>query len=202
MRPDETIARGTMTNMKTVIITAIRICMTYCRKATRFPMGISPLATRMLAEPQDRDRREVEDGHQQRDHQREQPVDLERRRGEVAVGDVEALLLVRRPDEGPDDANAAQGLAGDLVDAVDLDLDELEQRQGARHQQPDDEGHDRQDHDQDRRQRDVLTEGHDDPADRQDRRDDHHVEADQDDHLDLLDVVGVAGDERRRSRTG
>ena len=33
--------------MKTAIITANRICMTYCRKAMRLPIGISPLSTRM-----------------------------------------------------------------------------------------------------------------------------------------------------------
>ena len=34
--------------MNTAIITANRICMTYCRNAMRLPIGISPLATRML----------------------------------------------------------------------------------------------------------------------------------------------------------
>ena len=150
------------------------------------------------AEPQDRDRRQVEDRHQQRDHHREHPVDPERGRGQVAVRDVEALLLVLRADERADDADAAERLAGDLVDAVDLDLHRLEERQRPGHERADDEGHDRQDHDQDARQRDVLAERHDDPADRQDRGDDHHVQAQQDDHLDLLDVVRVAGDERRR----
>ncbi len=41
-------ARGTIVNMNTAIITAIRICMTYCRKAMRLPIGISPLSTRRL----------------------------------------------------------------------------------------------------------------------------------------------------------
>ena len=34
--------------MNTAIITANRICMTYCRNAMRLPIGISPLETRML----------------------------------------------------------------------------------------------------------------------------------------------------------
>ncbi len=93
------------------------------------------------AEPQDRDRRQVEDGHQQRDHQREQPVDPQRRRGQVVVRDLEALLLVASPHEGPDDPDAAERLARDLVDPVDLDLHGLEQRQGAGHQQADDQRH-------------------------------------------------------------
>jgi len=48
IRVAETMARGTIVNMKTAIITAIRICMTYCRKAMRLPIGISPLSTRRL----------------------------------------------------------------------------------------------------------------------------------------------------------
>ena len=32
--------------MNTAIITANRICMTYCRNAMRLPIGISPLSTR------------------------------------------------------------------------------------------------------------------------------------------------------------
>ena len=102
------------------------------------------------AEPQDRDARQVEHRREQRDHDREHPVDLQGGRGQVAVGDVEALLLVARPDERPDDADAAEGLAGDLVDPVDLDLHRLEQGQRPVHQRADDDGHDRQDDDQDR----------------------------------------------------
>ena len=48
IRSADTTARGTMTNMNTAIITANRICMTYCRKAMRLPIGISPLSTRRL----------------------------------------------------------------------------------------------------------------------------------------------------------
>ena len=49
---------------------------------------------------------------------------------EVVVGDVEALLLVPRAVEGADDAHAAQHLARDLVDAVDLLLHRREERDG------------------------------------------------------------------------
>ena len=34
-------------NMNTAIITANRICMTYCRNAMRLPIGIAPLSTRI-----------------------------------------------------------------------------------------------------------------------------------------------------------
>ena len=47
---------------------------------------------------------------------------------QVAVGDVEALLLVPGPHEGADDADAGERLAHDLVDPVELDLDGPEQR--------------------------------------------------------------------------
>ena len=46
MRPPETTARGIMTSISTAVMTAMRICMMYCRKAMRLPMGISPLSTR------------------------------------------------------------------------------------------------------------------------------------------------------------
>ena len=88
------------------------------------------------AEPHDRDRRQVEDQHDRREHQGEQPGDPEGRVGQVPVGLVEAALLVLGPDEGADDPDAAEGLAHDLVDPVDLDLDRPEQRQGARQHQP------------------------------------------------------------------
>jgi hypothetical protein len=45
MRPPDTTARGTSTNMSTAVIIAKRICMMYCMKASRLPMGISPLST-------------------------------------------------------------------------------------------------------------------------------------------------------------
>ena len=48
------------------------------------------------------------------------------------LADVEPLLLVPRPDERADDADAGQRLAHDLVDPVDLDLHRPEQRDGAR----------------------------------------------------------------------
>ena len=150
-------------------------------------------------EPQDRDRRQVEDEHQDRDQQGEQPVHPDGRRRQFEVGDVEAGLLVLRANERPDDADARERLPRDLVDAVDADLEGAEERDRAREHHPDDQRHDRQDHDEDAGERDVLAEGHDHPADGHDRRQDHHVEAHQDDDLDLLDIVRVPGDERWRA---
>ena len=46
MRPAETAARGTSTNMMTAVMIAKRIWRMYWRKAVRLPIGISPLSTR------------------------------------------------------------------------------------------------------------------------------------------------------------
>ena len=67
IRPAETAARGTMTNMITAVMTANRICMMYCRNAVRLPIGMAPQSTRMRAEPDDRDREQVHDQHQRRE---------------------------------------------------------------------------------------------------------------------------------------
>ncbi len=40
IRPAETAARGTRTNMITAVMIANRICMRYCRNAVRLPIGI------------------------------------------------------------------------------------------------------------------------------------------------------------------
>ena len=135
----------------------------------RLPIGMSPLATRMLPNHRIATVDRLKMSISVREHQGEQALDSQRGRRQVAVGDVEPLLLVAGADEGADDPDPAERLAGDLVDPVDLDLHRLEQRQRAGHQEPDDEGHERQDDDEDPRQRDVLAEGHDDPADREDR---------------------------------
>ena len=103
-----------------------------------------------------------------------------------------------RAHEGADDAHAGQGLAHDLVDAVQLGLHRPEERDGAAHDEEDDDEHEGQDHDQEAGQGHVLAEGHDHAADARDRRQDHDREGHEDDHLDLLDVVRVAGDQRSR----
>ena len=64
-----------------------------------------------------------------RDHEREQPGDLELRVRQVDVGLVEAALLVVAAHERADHADARELLAHDLVHPVDLDLHRLEERQ-------------------------------------------------------------------------
>ena len=83
-----------MTSMSTAVMIDMRICMMYCRKAVRLPMGISPLSTRKAPRYRTATRlrfmMSMSAGH--RDG--EEPVERERRGHVVAVGVVEALLLV------------------------------------------------------------------------------------------------------------
>ena len=105
---------------------------------------------------------------------------------------------MRCPNERPDDADAGQGFAHDLVDPIELDLDGPEEWDRAAHDESDHGGHERQ-HDQEQAgQGDISAEGHDDPADDQDRGGDQDRQAHEDNELDLLDVVRVAGDEGGR----
>jgi hypothetical protein len=67
------------------------------------------------AEPDDRDRGEVEEQHDRRGHHGEQPGDLQGGHGEVVVGLGEAPLLVLGADEGADDPDAGEVLAQDAL---------------------------------------------------------------------------------------
>ena len=58
--------------------------------------------------------------------------------------------------ERPDDADARERLAHDLVDAVDLDLHRLEQRHRAHEHEADEHRHEREDDDEQRREGHVL----------------------------------------------
>ena len=51
IRPADTAARGTCTNMMTAVMIANRIWMMYWRNAVRLPIDISPLSTRKNARP-------------------------------------------------------------------------------------------------------------------------------------------------------
>lgn len=111
----------------------------------------------------------------------------------------EAFLLVAVLHEGADHPDAGDLLAQHPVDRVDLRLHAAELRSQPAHQQ-DDHGAEQRHHDQQQRgQRDVLVEGHQHAAEAHDRRGDHQVEAHQDQHLDLLHVVGGAGDQGGRA---
>ena len=129
IRPAETAPRGTRMNMKTAVRTANRIWARYCRNAVRLPIDSVAARRRAIAPNQmtatvERLKIAVIVGI----------VIANRRltRSEVSnrsrLAVVEALLLVPRPDERPDDAHAGQRLAHHLVDPVELDLHRPEQR--------------------------------------------------------------------------
>ena len=124
--------------------------------AVRLPIGIAPASTRMRPEPDHGDGGQVEDRRDDRERKGEQAVDAEAGVEQVDVRVVEALLLVPRPDEGPDDAHAGERLAHDLVDPVELDLHRPEQRDRPAHHEADHERHERQDDEEEARQGHVL----------------------------------------------
>ena len=118
------------------------------------------------------------------------------------VGLREALPLEGLPGERPDHPDAGQLLAQHPVDAVDQPLHAAEDRQHPRHDQV--VGHRQHRHadQQQPGQPGVLVDRHDDAADAHDRRGHQDGGGHLDQHLDLLDVVGGAGQQRRRAEPG
>ena len=137
MRPADTAARGTNTNRKTAISTENRICMRYCRKAVRFPIDIAPLSTRMapnhIVATVERLRIRVITGMVTANRR----LTRMRRVEQVEARLVEPAFLVFGPDERPDDPNAGERLAHDLVDPVELHLHRAEERDRPAHDQAD-----------------------------------------------------------------
>ncbi|MPM31102.1 hypothetical protein SDC9_77655 [bioreactor metagenome] len=151
------------------------------------------------AEPQHRDARHVEDEHHHREHAGHQPPDAQRGPGEVGVRGGEPLGLVRFADEGADHPDAGDLLAQHPVEDVDPLLHRLEERHHPAHQQADtDAEHEHGDDDQPGHVP-VAAQRHHHAADHGDRGTDDHDAGHQHQHLHLLDVVGVAGDQRRRA---
>ncbi|CAI7656743.1 unnamed protein product, partial [Penicillium discolor] len=147
------------------------------------------------AEPDDGDHGHVEDEHEQREEQHEQGADLAADDHDVGVRAAEALLLDALPDEGPHDPHARELLAHDAVHVVELALVAAEERDHP----ADDECREKEQHrdgdgDQPAQSR-VGLHGEDDAADREQRRGDEHGRAHHRQHLHLLHVVRVAGDE-------
>ena len=101
-------------------------------------------------------------------------------------------------DERPDHPDAGDLLAQDPVHPVDAGL---HQPEAGDHPGDDEADRQEQHRDADREQPgqpEVLAHRHQHAADHHDRRRDHHRAGHQHQHLHLLDVVGVAGDQRRR----
>ena len=107
IRPSETAARGMNTNMNTAMITANRICMRYCRKAVRLPIGIAPLSTRIapnhMTATVERLRIRVITGMVTANSRLTRRDVLNRSR----LASSKRSLLVLGPDEGADDPDAA-----------------------------------------------------------------------------------------------
>ena len=150
------------------------------------------------AEPKHADAGQVDqhvDGGEHRGHQAPGP---QRDVGEVLVGGGEATDLLRFAHEGPHHPDAGDLFPHDAVDLVDAVLHDPE---GGDHP-----GHDDAEHDgsrghadeEDGGQAHVLADGHDHAHDHRDGRRQSHRAGHDDEHLDLLDVVGDPGDERRR----
>ena len=150
----------------------------------------------MPSEPDDGHRREVHDEHEHRHDDREHASDLQRRVSEVAIRIRESGLLCPRSIECPHDANPREVLAQHEIDAVDLELHCLEQRDCPRHHDRDDSKHDGDDDEQEPGQLGILANRHDDRAHGSHGREHHHRQACHHKHLNLLNVVGVASDER------
>src|SRR6185312_8840980 len=150
----------------------------------------------VAAEPEHGGGGQVQDHPDEREHQHEELADADADIGQALIGGVEALGLIGLADERADHADAYDLLAQHAVDGVDALLHQAEQR----HEEPD---QDADDDDQERHgdpdqpgQPGVLAQGHDDAADAHDRRGHHEVQAHEHEHLDLLDIVGAARDQR------
>ena len=148
--------------------------------------------------PDDEDGHAVHDEHHEGAHDGHDAVGEQLRGVEIMVGLVESGLLVLLPGEGTDGHDAAEHLPGDQVDTVHQGLHDLEfgnddgsedahTGEEQRYGQDDDPAHSR-----------GGVEHHDDAAEGQDGGVEHHPQEHDDEHLDLRDVVGAAGDEGGR----
>ena len=154
------------------------------------------------AEPDERHAGHVDHQGGDRQQQRLQSADRQCGVGQRAVGLAEAGPLERLPGERPDDANARELFAQHAIDAVDEALHGAVDRQQSGHDpvvgQPQ---HRHADHQQPG-QPGILVQRHRDAPDAHDGRGDQHRARHLQQHLNLLDVVGGAGQQRRRTEPG
>ena len=151
----------------------------------------------VAAEPRCQDDRDVHDEHDDREHHRHQPADRYCHVHVGAVGVTETVLLIAFLDEGADDSDAHDLLAHDAVDGVELLLHLPEQRTHLTNDQAHADDQRRYDDEQEPGQLHILAQRHEDASDAHDRSHDHERERHEHDHLDLLDVIGRAGDQGR-----
>ncbi len=116
----------------------------------------------------------------------------------AVVGLLEPLRLLRFAHERPHDPDAGDLLAQHTVDPVDPNLHLLERRHHAGHDRAEQQHRPRDREHEDHRQPDVFAHRQHDPDHHRERCGDHHRRPQHHQHLDLLDVVGDPGDQRRR----
>ena len=110
---------------------------------------------------------------------------------------VVALFLIVCANKGADDPNAGKLLTEHLIENVNLSLLLFKPRVGLFCGDDDHHCNDRHYKQQDYRQLDVLPEAHDDAAQQKDRRGDDGAQKHLHHLLDLVDIVGGAGDQGR-----
>ena len=127
IRSAQTAARGTIISMKVAIMTAIRICIRYCRNAVSAPTWICAGVDPLRAEPEHRDAGDVEHQHHHREDQRHAAGrSAARWRSGRRWRRPNRSRLVRLADERADHPDAGDLLAQHPVDGVDPGLHEPE----------------------------------------------------------------------------
>ena len=154
----------------------------------------------MAAEPDHRDAGDVHDQHHQREHRRHPAAGADRDLGEVVVGLAEALRLVRLADERADHPDAGDLLAQDPVDLVDARSASAGSSGTIRETTKPTETNSAgtttaSSQERPRSSRIAITT----PPTIMIGADDRDRAGHQHQHLHLLHVVGVAGDQRRRA---
>ena len=202
IRSAQTAARGTIISMKVAIMTAIRICIRYCRNAVSAPIWIAPASTRCAPN--------------------QSTATLETFSTSMTIGKISASSRPVRSAVAVRSALATPKRSvsyGSRTNARTTRMPVICSRSTRltvsmrvcisrncgtirRMIEPERDGQHRHADQHQPGQPDVLAQRHDDAADAHDRRGDQHRAAHQHEHLHLLHVVGVAGDQRRRAEPG
>ena len=154
----------------------------------------------MTAKPQHRARGHVEDHRNEREHHHEKPADVQGQAGDVFIFLGKALGLIGLAHEGTHHADAGDLLAQGAIDGIQLVLHGTEERHEAGNDNGDGAEQNRHGHPHQPGHSGVFAHGHDDAADGHDGCGHHEVQHHHVDHLHLLDVIGAAGNERRRAK--
>ena len=202
MQSAETAARGTIELTIIAIITDMQDLNEIADVGEQRPDLHTAGVDAVGAEPDHRHGGQVHDEHDHGEHHRHEVANAERGVRQLVVGRPEAGPLAILADEGAHDADAGDLFAQHPVHRVEAGLHLPEERDHA----PDDDG---DDGDEDRHgdrnqpgQADVLAHRHDDAADHRDRGADQDDRRHDEELLELLDVVRVAGDEAGGAEAG